>query len=72
MSGVVTFLLVKNDNATARYSETRVRGGTGPQNLPDNGELMRSAGSDDCTWNFNQVNEGNSQFLRNLILRTSV
>lgn len=52
MSGVVRFLLVKNDSATARYSETRVLGGTGPQKRPDSGELIRSAGSDDCTCDY--------------------
>lgn len=46
---VVEFLLVKKDKAIARYKETRLRGGTGPQYLPENGELIRSAASDDCT-----------------------
>lgn len=47
MSGVVWFLLVKKDSAMARYSETRLRGGTGPQYLPEKGELIKSAASDD-------------------------
>lgn len=43
------FLLVKNDNAIARYNDIRRRGKFGPQYRPPNGEFIKSAGSDDCT-----------------------
>lgn len=46
-SGVDAFLYVKNDNANARKSEIRLRGGIGPQYRPPNGEFIKSAGSDD-------------------------
>lgn len=45
----VAFLLVKNDKAIARYNDMRRRGKFGPQYRPPNGELIKSAGSDDCT-----------------------
>lgn len=48
-SEAVEFLLVKNDNAIARYNEIRRRGKFGPQYRPPNGEFIKSAGSDDCT-----------------------
>lgn len=48
-SAAVEFLLVKNDNAMARYNEIRRRGKFGPQYRPPNGEFIKSAGSDDCT-----------------------
>lgn len=48
-SGLVEFLLVKNDNATALYIEMRGFGGMGPQYRPPNGELIKSAGSDEST-----------------------
>lgn len=47
-SGVVIFFVVKNDKAIARYNDTRLLGGIGPQCLPLNGEFISSAGSDDC------------------------
>lgn len=43
------FLLVKNDKAIARYNDMRRRGRFGPQYRPPNGELIKSAGSDDKT-----------------------
>lgn len=46
-SEVVAFLPVKNDNAIARYNDMRRRGKFGPQYLPPNGELIKSAGSED-------------------------
>lgn len=43
------FLFVKKDKAIARYSDMRRRGKFKPQYLPPNGELIKSAGSDDWT-----------------------
>lgn len=48
-SAVVAFLPVKNDKAIARYNDMRRRGRFGPQYRPPNGELIKSAGSEDCT-----------------------
>lgn len=46
-SAELAFLFVKNDKAIARYSDMRRRGKFIPQYLPPNGELIKSAGSDD-------------------------
>lgn len=48
-SAFVAFLLVKNDKAIARYNDMRRRGRFGPQYRPPNGELIKSAGSEDKT-----------------------